>query len=401
MNINRIHIVIALIVSVIVLSSCESSINTRWVDTQIEYCTRQAVKTLNNLPADSLPRNILSLQTKWNCVDYNDWTSGFWPGVLWNLFEATGDDKWKEEAIKYTSLLKPLAFGTPNDHDLGFQVFCSYGNQQKNLSDSLSKQVIIDTSNKLVKLFNPKVGTILSWPAMVKKMHWPHNTIIDNMMNLEMLFWAAKNGGDYSQYDIAFSHAEVSRKSLVRDNFSCFHVAVFDTIDGHLIKGVTHQGYNDNSVWARGQAWGIYGFTMCYRETNYLPFLATAQKMADVFIRNIPEGEIPKWDFNDPSIQAPKDASAACIAASALLELSQFSSDSKQEKYNTTAIQLLKKLSSEIYQSRNHNSSFLMHSTGHKPNNSEIDASIIYADYYYLEALLRLRKMLRLKSDVN
>ena len=401
MNVKERNSIIWMIISLLLLISCKQSIDTQWVDTQIEYCASQANKSLNSLPSDRLPRNILGSQLEWNCVDYTDWTSGFWPGILWKLYEATNDDKWKAEGIKYTQLLKPLAHGIPVDHDLGFQVFCSYGNQQNNLSDSVSKQAIIDTSNKLAKLYNPTIGTILSWPGMVDKMHWPHNTIIDNMMNLEMLFWASRNGGEQSLYDIAFNHAEVSRKTLVRSDFTCCHVAVFDTTDGHFIKGVTHQGYNDSSRWARGQAWGIYGFTMCYRETNHLPFLVTAQKMADVFIQNLPEDRIPPWDFDDLSESAPKDASAACVAASALLELSQYCNDSKRKEYFDAATGILKELSSVRYQSSEENYSFLMHSTGHKPNNTEIDASIIYADYYYLEALLRLRNALSSKSDEN
>jgi unsaturated chondroitin disaccharide hydrolase len=235
---------------------------------------------------------------------------------------------------------------------------------------------------------------MLSWPSMRTKMNWPHNTIIDNLLNLELLFWASKNGGSQNFYDIAVKHAETSMHTLVRPDFTTFHVAVFDTVDGHFIKGVTHQGYSDSSMWARGQAWGIYGYSMCYRETGKPEFLETAKKLADVFISRLPEDGIPYWDFNDPCIpDASKDASSAAIAASGMLELSVFVKDEKAKaKYKDAAIALLAKLSSTKYLSGVTNQAFLLHSTGHKPNGTEIDASIIYADYYYLEALIRLRK---------
>jgi len=215
------------------------------------------------------------------------------------------------------------------------------------------------------------------------------------MMNLELLFWASKNGGDQCLYDMAVRHAEISKNTLIRPDYSTFHVAVFDNTDGHFIKGVTHQGYADDSQWARGQSWGIYGFTMCYRETGNEEFLNTAQKLADVFIRRLPDDGMPYWDFDDPTIpDSPKDASAAAVAASGMLELSTFLNDQTlRMKYRNAAIALLQKLSSDEYLSRDRNQSLLMHSTGHKPKESEVDASIIYADYYYFEALIRLKRI--------
>jgi unsaturated chondroitin disaccharide hydrolase len=230
---------------------------------------------------------------------------------------------------------------------------------------------------------------------MRAKMNWPHNTIIDNMINLELLFWATKNGGDQRFYDMAVKHAETCMHTIVRPDYTTFHVAVFDTVDGHFIKGVTHQGYSDSSMWARGQAWAIYGYTMCYRESGKPEFLETAQKLADVFIKRLPEDGIPYWDFDDPLIpNTTKDASAAAVAASGMLELSGLVNDeTAKAKYKNVAVAMLAKLSTPMYLSGDKNQALLLHSTGHKPNGGEIDASIIYADYYYLEALLRLKKM--------
>ena len=368
----------------------------------INYCAAQAEQTLALLPSDSvnLPRSIDFGKNKWNLVKYRDWCSGFWPGILWDLYEGTHNPKWKAAADKYTQELTPLSCTRGFDHDLGFQVFNSFGNGYRLTHNPAYKKVILRAVDSLATLFNPKVGTILSWPSMVKEKGWPHNTIIDNMINLEMLFWASKNGGGHKFYDIAVSHAETTMRNHFRPDYSAYHVVIYDTITGKKIKGVTHQGYADNSMWARGQSWAIYGFTMCYRETKKPEFLDFAQKVADKYLKDLPADLIPYWDFNAPDIpDAPRDASAACVTASALLELSTFVKDkSKALQYRQKAEKMLQSLSTANYQSRNVNSAFLLHSTGHKPNGSEINASIIYADYYYLEALLRLSKLQHGKS---
>lgn len=362
----------------------------------LDYCVEKTITTMNSLAkADSFPRNIYPGQTKWNKVNVFDWTSGFWPGVLWEAYEVSGDQTILTNAKKYTEPLRTVLSVPVDNHDLGFMLYLSFGNGYRLTQDSAYRKFLLTAADSLATLYNPKVGTILSWPAMRAKMNWPHNTIIDNMINLELLFWASKNGGDQRLYDIAVKHAETCIKTIVRPDYTTFHVAVFDTVDGHFIKGVTHQGYADGSMWARGQAWAIYGYTMCFRETSKPEFLETAEKLADVFIKRLPEDIIPYWDFDDPAIpNVPKDASAAAIAASGMLELSGFVKDeAAKAKYKNAAMSMLTKLSTPEYLSGDKNQAFLMHSTGHKPNGTEIDASIIYADYYYLEALLRLKKM--------
>jgi len=366
-------------------------------DKEITYCIKHADKTLQAIPTNdkNLPRTIENGSAEWKYVNYHDWCSGFWPGILWNLYETTHDKKWKVEANKFTQELTPIVNHSGFDHDLGFTIFNSFGNGYRLTKDPAYKLVILKAADSLATLFNPKIGTILSWPGMVKKMNWPHNTIIDNMINLELLFWASKNGGSRHLYDIAVKHAETTMHNHFRPDFSAYHVVVYDTVSGKKIKGVTHQGYADNSMWARGQSWAIYGFTMCYRETRKSEFLDFAQKVADVYLKRLPADKIPFWDFDDPAIpNAPKDASAAAVSASALLELSGFVKDkAKAAYYKNLAVAMLKELSSAKYQSRNVNSAFLLHSTGHKPAGTEIDASIIYADYYYLEALIRVKKI--------
>ncbi|QMW04698.1 glycoside hydrolase family 88 protein [Spirosoma foliorum] len=373
----------------------KSAIN---VDAELDYCVRQATQTAASLPATqpNLPRNILAGKTTWNYIGYKDWTSGFWPGTLWYIYEYTKDPKWLAKADSFSRELTLLAYQKAIDHDLGFQMYCSFGNGFRLTRNPAYKKILLATADTLATLFNPKVGTILSWPRSVPNMEWPqHNTIMDNMINLELLFWASKNGGGKRLYDIAVSHATTTMKNHFRSDYSSYHVVVYNRETGKKIKGVTHQGYADNSMWARGQSWAIYGYTMTYRETKDPKFLDFAQKVSDVYLGRLPNDLIPYWDFDAPDIpNAPKDASAAAVTASALLELSTLVKDkTKATFYRTKAGQMLEVLSSVQYQSRNVNSAFLLHSTGHKPNNSEVDASINYADYYYIEALLRLKKL--------
>jgi unsaturated chondroitin disaccharide hydrolase len=364
------------------------------VAAQLKYCGVQASKNLAAIPNDgkSLPRSILTGVKDWKYVDYKDWTSGFWPGELWLLYEATGDKKWSAEADKYTQYLEPLSVKKAGDHDLGFQVFNSFGNGYRLTKDAGYKDVILKTADTLATLFNPKVGTILSWPH--NDYDGGHNTIIDNMMNLELLFWASKNGGSHSLYDIAVRHAETTMNNHFRPDFTSYHVVIYDKQTGKKIKGITAQGYADDSMWARGQAWAIYGFTMVYRETKDPKFLDFAHKIARVYLDRLPADLVPYWDFDAPGIpNVPRDASAAAITASALLELATFTTDaSLKEEYRNKAEKMLAELSAH-YQSGSQNNALLLHATGHKPANSEIDNSIIYADYYYLEALLRVKKM--------
>ena len=372
------------------------------VNKALDYCAKQTQRTLTELETDSgidytmMPRNIMADEQHWNCrkATKEELCAGFWPGVLWYDYEYTKDKQVLEEAENFTHSLKFLSHIPAYDHDLGFLVFCSYGNGYRLTKNPAYKQVILDTADTLATLFNPIVGTILSWPREVEPRNWPHNTIMDNMINLEMLFWAAKNGGNPYLYDIAVSHADKTMKSQFRPDYTSYHVAVYDTITGNLIKGVTHQGYADSTMWARGQAWAIYGYTVVYRETKDPKYLDFAQKVTDVYLDRLPEDKVPYWDFDDPSIpNAPRDASAGAVVASALLELSTYLPNGTGKRYKDAAIEMLTSLSSDSYQSGESKPSFLLHSVGHWPNHSEIDASIIYADYYYIEALLRLKRL--------
>lgn len=380
------------------------------VNKALDYCAKQTQRTLTELKTDSgidytmMPRNIMADEHHWNCrkATKEEWCAGFWPGVLWYDYEYTQDKHILEEAKKFTNSLEFLSQIPAYDHDLGFLVFCSYGNGYRLTKDPAYKKVILDTADSLATLFNPVVGTMLSWPREVEPRNWPHNTIMDNMINLEMLFWAAKNGGNPYLYDVAVSHADKTMKCQFRPDYTSYHVAVYDTITGNLIKGVTHQGYADSTMWARGQAWAIYGYTVVYRETKDPKYLDFAQKVTDVYLERLPEDKVPYWDFSAPGIlDAPRDASAAAVVASALLELSTYLPNGTGKRYKDAAIEMLASLNSDSYQSGKSKPSFLLHSVGHWPAHSEIDASIIYADYYYIEALLRLKRLQEGKNVIK
>ncbi|WP_337625143.1 glycoside hydrolase family 88 protein [Phocaeicola sp.] len=371
-------------------------------DEALAYCDAQVRRTLDELAQRDggvdytmMPRNIADSASHWYCskVTKDEWCAGFWPGILWYDYEYTNDPAIRQEAEKFTASLEYLTYEPAYDHDLGFLMFCSYGNGYRLTRNESYRQAILRSAEALSALFNPKVGTMLSWPRNVA-MFGGHNTIMDNMINLEMLFWAAKNGGDKKLYDMAVSHADTTMKYHFRPDYTSYHVAVYDTLTGEFVKGVTHQGYDDNSMWARGQAWAIYGYTVVYRETKEPRFLDFVQKVADVYLEHLPDDYVPYWDFNDPAIPyAPRDASAACVVASALLELSGYVSPEKGQEYKKTAVCMLESLSSDKYRSGKSKPAFLLHSTGNYPSHSEIDAAIIYADYYYIEALMRLKQM--------
>lgn len=364
----------------------------------LDYCAGQAGKTAaSSTDTARVPRSIAAGKKEWRTVDRRDWTSGFWPGIEWYLYEYSKDVNWKQRAEASQKMLLPLIDSAAIDHDLGFVMYCSYGNGLRLTGNADYKRILLRAADTLARLYNPKVGTILSWPRPVPGVDWPlrHNTIMDNMINLELLFWASKNGGSKRLYDMAVSHAGTTMENHFRPDHTSYHVVVYDTATGKKIKGITHQGYADSSMWARGQAWAIYGYTMVYRETGEEKFLDFAQKVSDVYLHRLPQDLIPYWDFDDPAVPAAaRDASAACIVSSALLELSTLVKDKEKAKlYQSKAEAMLKELSSSRYQSGDANNAFLLHSTGHKPNGGEINASITYADYYYIEALLRAKKL--------
>lgn len=359
-------------------------------ETQLE----RAVPKLTDLTKH--PRFIEKEDSDWHQVK-NDklmWTSGFYPGILWYAYDVTGDEKWKKEAIKRTEVFEDFKNITEH-HDIGFMMFPAYGNGIKIGNKEEYKDILLTSANSLATRFNPNVGTIKSWSNKMHPRWKQHITIIDNMLNLELLFWSAKNGGNPNHYDIAVKHAETTMKNHFRKDHTSWHVLEYDSISGEVLNRHTKQGFADNSRWSRGQAWGVYGYTMVYKETKDKKFLDFAKILADKYLSLLPKDMIPCWDFdvaNNPKEE--KDASAAAVVASALLDLSTLVEDkASQEKYYNAALAMLKSLNSKEYSGVGINDAFLRHSTGAKSLGWEIDVALIYADYYYIEALSRLKRL--------
>lgn len=320
------------------------------------------------------------------------WTSGFFPGTLWYLYEFSKDAAWLEAAKKHTAFIEKEQHNT-STHDLGFMIYCSFGNGYRLTNDAVYRDVIIQAAKSLSKRFHPGAGTIRSWDHNRDK--WEYPVIIDNMMNLELLFAATRFSGDSTFYKIAVTHADNTLKNHFRPDFSSFHVVDYDVKTGGVRNRHTHQGYSHESSWARGQAWALYGYVLCYRETGNDAYLKQAEGIANYILNHnsMPKDLVPYWDYHDPQIpNAPRDASSAAITASALYELSTFSA--QQKKYTAAADKMLHSLSKKYTNKKGENWGFILdHSTGNKPRNSEVDAPLSYADYYYLEALLRSKQM--------
>ena len=325
-------------------------------------------------------------------VPARDWTSGFFPGELWFLYEYTGKEEWKELAGEFTARIENEKWNGKT-HDMGFKIYCSFGNGYRITHDTAYRSVIVQSAKTLATRFNPRVGCIRSWDHSRDK--WDFPVIIDNMMNLELLFAATRLTGDSMFYRIAVSHANTTMKNHFRPDYSSFHVVDYDSVTGRVIKRTTHQGYSDASAWSRGQAWGLYGYTMCYRETGDPKYLNQAEHIAEFILDNpnLPEDMIPYWDFDAPGIpDEPRDASAAAVIASGLYELCKYSKNARL--YSETADRIMKNLTTFYRSPIGENKGFiLLHSTGSKPANSEVDVPLCYADYYYLEALLRLKEL--------
>jgi len=331
-------------------------------------------------------------------VGPGDWTAGFFPGSLWYLFEATGDAKWRSAAVDYTARTAPARFDK-SQHDLGFMLYSGYGNGLRLSSDPAQRTAYRDAllagATTLLTRFNPTVGSIQSWDP------WPNSTwafpvIIDNMMNLELLTWAARAANEPRYREVAIAHADTTLKNHFRPDGSSVHLVDYDPKTGQARARVTVQGYADSSSWARGQAWGLYGYTMMYRETGKAAYLRQAQKIAAFVMGHprLPADKVPYWDYDDPAIpDAPRDVAAAAITSSALLELAGFAEPGAAKSYRDFAVAQLRSLSSPAYLAQaGENGGFLLkHATGHKPAGTEIDVPLNYADYYFLEALLRLK----------
>jgi len=360
----------------------------------IENQLQKRYQKLLEYPLDSLafPRSVNLKTNTIKKVLPKDWCSGFFPGNLWQIYDLTGNEAYKNKAKEWTAYIENEKFNN-RTHDMGFKIFCSFGNGLKYEDNDDYKQIIVESAKTLSTRFNTNISSIRSWDF--NKDVWQFPVIIDNMMNLELLFEATKLSLDSSYHHLAVKHANNTLKNHFRPNNSCYHVVDYDTISNKPRMKVTHQGFANESSWARGQGWAIYGFTMAYRYTKDKKYLDRAEATANFFINheNLPKDGIPYWDFNDPSIpDAPKDVSAGALVSSALVELFGYT---KNEDYLNYSKKVVNSLNSKNYLlNENIEAPFILdHSTGNWPKKDEMDEPIVYGDYYFLETLIRLKSL--------
>lgn len=385
------------IFTILLFFSCDNTKNKNTID--VDQILSKAEKQIALLlevseQADEIPRTVTADgDMHWTYKNF-DWTEGFFPGTLWYLYEDTQNETWKNAAEKFQSKFEDHKNRTDN-HDLGFIFNCSYGNGYRLTKNDAFKDVMITAANSLITRFNPEVGCIQSWDVQYgwqSERNWQFPVIIDNMMNLELLFEASNFTGDDRYKEVAIAHANTTMKNHFREDYSSYHVVDYDSITGVVRAKQTAQGFADDSSWARGQAWALYGYTVCYRYTKDNTYLELAEHIANYITTysGTPEDGIPYWDYNADKIpDEPRDASAAAITASALIELNGYS----QQDYKKDIDKILNSLASDAYTAEigtNHNF-ILKHSVGSIPHNNEIDVPLNYADYYYIEALMRYR----------
>lgn len=375
-------------------------LSAEFINRQLDDAISQVRVLADSVPTDQMPRTFQADTSVFSNTGW--WTSGFYPGLLLYLYEYSEDEQLLQLAKAKLEILEKEKYNK-GTHDLGFMLYCSFGNALRLTGDTAAyKDILLTGAESLISRYSPTVKAIRSWEG------WTYPVIIDNMMNLEFLTQASKLGGDPKYRDIAVIHANTTIANHYRSDYSSYHVIDYNPVDGSIVGKKTAQGAFDESAWARGQAWGLYGYVMMYRETGDKTYLDFAKHIASFILNhpNLPEDFVPYWDFDAPDLPADspyahayktyRDASTASILASALIELSTQTEDDDGATYLTTAERILQSLSSSAYKAEiGTNGGFILrHSVGSIPHGSEIDVPLTYADYYYIEALMRYRRLL-------
>jgi unsaturated chondroitin disaccharide hydrolase len=326
-------------------------------------------------------------------VQGTECNSGFFPGILWQMYRLTEDESWKNEAEKFTNILQQVQFNN-NKLDSCYNLMASFGLGYQLTQDQELRETLIQAAKMMASRFNEKVGSIRSWNSDGDQQDF--RVSIDNLMNLELLFWAWNETGETVFYNIACSHANNTIKNQFRTDYSTWHVVNYDSITGE-VRGKTNQYESSaESCYSLSQAKALYGFTMIYRETKESKYLKQAEKIADFILNhsNLPDNSIPYREFSAPGMQDEvRDVKAAAIMASALLELSEYLPDNTNQ-YRSVADIILRSLSSDHYLNKKREAGgFLLKQTaGSKLNDKDIDMASIYTDYYFLEALVKKLK---------
>lgn len=363
------------------------------VKENLQFAASQYPLLFRNTPDTLMPRYFDPAKNKLETSDTKWWCSGFFPGTLLYIYEYTMDTAILRLAEKKLSILEKEKHFTGN-HDLGFMMFCSFGNAYRLTGNPAYKEAVMTAAGSLATRYRPAIQSIQSWNGG-DRLHCP--VIIDNMMNLELLYWVSDQGGDPRYREIAVTHANSTMERHFRPDNSSYHLLDYDLETGKIIQKITWQGAADSSAWSRGQAWGLYGFSMMYRFSKNRAYLEQARKIAAYILDHphLPADKIPYWDFQAPGIpDTYRDASSACIIASALLELAGYVKSSERKKILKAAEAMIRTLASPAYRSApGENGGFLIkHNVGSLPHKGEVDVSLTYADYYFIEALIRYQK---------
>lgn len=327
-------------------------------------------------------------------VKAGDWTSGFFPGALWYLYQYTADDFFRRNALRWTGNIKTQTKNTGTGHDLGFIFNCSFGNAYRLYGHPGYPAVMLEAGTTLSNRFSTVVGCTKSWnsgswPSYSNNTgKWQFPVIIDNMMNMELLLKMTQFNNDSLYYRQAVKHAATTTLAHIRPDSSTFHVVDFDPLTGNILGRGTRQGFSDASCWSRGQAWGIYGYSMMYKYTNDTAHLNTSKRLLGYYLKHKPADHIPFWDYQSPDLpDTYRDASAAAITCAALLDLYVSTSDTA---YLVYAEQIIDELTTPYYLNTTGTNAHLLlkHSTG-GTNGYEADVAQTYADYYFIEALVK------------
>lgn len=376
----------------LLFSSCAGNKLEKQIDFALNRSVNQYSYMMKQLPENRYPKTYFADKQKFETSKSDWWCSGFYPGTLIYLDESAKKPVFEKEINRVFQDLKKEQFNKTT-HDLGFMMFCSFGNANRLNPSPEYAEILMNSAKSLASRFDEKVGCIKSWDAKDDS----YLVIIDNMMNLELLFWASEYSGDKSYYDIAVKHANTTLKNHFRPDFSSYHVINYNSKTGEIKQKKTAQGYADESAWARGQSWGLYGYTVMYRATKDKKYLDQAVAIAEFILNhpNLPKDKVPYWDFNAPNIpDALRDSSAGAVIASALLELENYVDKAHSKKYSAAAQTIIQTLSSNEYLAEEGtNGGFILkHGVGHIPQKTEIDVPLTYGDYYFVEAMLRYKK---------
>ncbi|MCO7124726.1 glycoside hydrolase family 88 protein [Sporolactobacillus shoreicorticis] len=329
--------------------------------------------------------------THYQCEAPQWWTAGFWPGILWTVYRETNDAALKETAQACEREMDPLLSDVERiDHDAGFMWTLTSVANYKLTHNEASRRRALLAASLLMARFNPQGNFIRAWNEWAIRSDCRGVAIIDCLMNLPLLYWASEETGDPRFRMIAQRHAETVLRCFIRSDGSARHIVVFDPETGEIADHLGGQGFSKESAWSRGCAWAVYGMALSYKYTKKLDFLDAAKRAAHFFTAHVNQGECPPWDFrlpDNPSLRYP-DSSAGAIAASGMLLLAKSVPDIEAPLYRRSAEALLKSIYETCgTQNDTDNEGILLHGTGNYPEHRAIDVSLIYGDYFFVEAI--------------